>query len=78
MGFKFPVINLEKTGENIKRLREAKNLTVRSLQEIFGFEFPQAIYKWQWGETLPSADNLVVLAKIFDCNIDDILVITEL
>lgn len=57
MNFSYPVINLEKTGQKIKKLREAKNLSVRDLQEILGFESPQAIYKWQWGESLPTLDN---------------------
>ncbi len=78
MNFSYPVINLEKTGQKIKKLREAKDLSVRDLQEILGFESPQAIYKWQWGETLPTLDNLVILAKIFECKIEDILVIIEL
>ncbi|MGI6787413.1 MAG: helix-turn-helix domain-containing protein [Acholeplasmataceae bacterium] len=78
MSFTYPVINLEKTGKNIKRLREAKSLTVKDLQEYFGFESPQAIYKWQWGESLPSVDNLLILAKIFECTIDEILVVTKL
>ncbi|HPX71935.1 MAG TPA: helix-turn-helix transcriptional regulator [Acholeplasmataceae bacterium] len=78
MNFSYPVINLEKTGQKIKKLREAKNLSVRDLQEILGFESPQAIYKWQWGESLPTLDNLVILAKIFECKIEDILVISEL
>ena len=42
-----------------------------------GFESPQAIYKWQWGQSLPTLDNLVVLAKVFECPIHDILVINE-
>lgn len=78
MNFSYPVINLEKTGQKIKKLREAKDLSVRDLQEILGFESPQAIYKWQWGESLPTLDNLVILAKIFECKIEDILVISEL
>ena len=76
MNFSYPVINLEKTGQKIKKLREAKNLSVRDLQEILGFESPQAIYKWQWGESLPTLDNLVILAKIFECKIEDILEIS--
>ena len=60
----FPTINLEKTGKNIERLRKARRLTVRELQSYFGFEQPQAIYKWQWGECLPSVDNLFALSKI--------------
>lgn len=77
MIFKYPIINLEKTGENIKNLREAKNISVKELQDILGFTTPQAIYKWQWGESLPSIDSLVVLAKVFETTIQNILIITE-
>lgn len=42
----FPVIDPIATGENIMRLRKAKGLSVRDLQSWFGFEEPQAIYKW--------------------------------
>ena len=40
----------------------------------FGFEGPQAIYKWQWGQCLPSIDNLFALSKLFNTSIDEILV----
>lgn len=77
MKFVYPVINLKLTGQNIKQLRINNNMTVKDLQNILGFESPQAIYKWQWGDSLPTIDNLVVLAKIFNVKINDILVITE-
>lgn len=44
-----PSIDMEATGRNITRLRQQAGLTVRDLQEIFGFTTPQAIYKWQHG-----------------------------
>ena len=53
----FPVIDLVATGNNIRRLRMARGLTVRDLQSYFGFEEPRAIYKWQKGESLPTVDN---------------------
>ena len=49
----FPVIDLPATGANIRRLRQTKGLSVRDLQQFFGFEEPQAIYKWQRGQSLP-------------------------
>lgn len=70
----FPTIDLKATGSKIVRLRQAKALTVRDLQDYFGFEAPQAIYKWQRGETLPSVDNLYALSKLLDVPINDILV----
>ena len=71
---RYPVIDLPATGENITRLRLARGLTVRDLQQFFGFDAPQAIYKWQRGQTLPSVDNLFALAALFRVSIDEILI----
>ena len=70
-----PVINLTATGQNITRLRKQAGLSVANLQQIFGFTTPQAIYKWQRGAALPTVDNLVILAAVFNTNINNILVI---
>ncbi|MBD5507455.1 MAG: helix-turn-helix transcriptional regulator [Lachnospiraceae bacterium] len=70
-----PVIDMVKTGQNIARLRKQAGLSVRDLQDIFGFATPQAIYKWQQGAALPTIDNLVVLAAVLQVCLDDILVI---
>ena len=43
----FPVIDPIATGKNIIRLRVERGMSVRDLQAYFGFEEPQAIYKWQ-------------------------------
>ena len=59
-----PTIDMIATGQNINRLRKQAGLSVKDLQDIFGFATPQAIYKWQQGVALPSIDNLVVLAAI--------------
>ena len=69
-----PVIDMAATGINITRLRVNAGMTVRDLQDVFGFATPQAIYKWQRGAALPTVDNLVVLAAIFGVRIDDILI----
>ena len=50
-------------------------LSVRDLQSMFGFTTPQAIYKWQHGDCMPSIDNLIVLATIFQVRVEDIIVI---
>lgn len=72
-----PAIDMVATGQNITRLRDARGLTVRDLQEIFGFATPQAIYKWQHGTALPTVDNLLVLAAVFDVHIEDILAVRQ-
>ena len=48
----FPTINLALTGANIMNLRKAAGLSVHDLQMAFGFNSPQAIYKWQNGGSL--------------------------
>ena len=64
----------EKQQVNIKRLRLARGLTVRQVQTFFGFEEPQAIYKWQRGESLPTVDNLYALGALLEVPMEHILV----
>ena len=70
-----PTINMTETGRNIVKLREKKGLSVRALQEIFGFATPNAIYKWQKGLAMPTVDNLIILAAIFGVSVDDIIAV---
>lgn len=70
----YPVINLVETGRCIERQRRQAGLTVRELQTYFGFEYPQAIYKWQHGECLPTVDNLLALSRILRVPMEDLLV----
>ena len=71
-----PSIDLAAIGIRITQLRQQSGLTVRDLQDIFGFNTPQAIYRWQRGVTLPTLDNLVVLATVFGTTLDAIVVRT--
>lgn len=71
-----PTIDMVRTGQNINRLRKMAGVSVKDLQDAFGFATPQAIYKWQHGTALPTIDNLVVLAAVLGVKIDDILVMT--
>ena len=73
-----PVINMGATGHMICVFREKKRMSVKQLQELLGLAAPQAIYRWQMGLTLPSIDNLVALAVIFETTIDKILVVEDM
>lgn len=75
--FQMPIINMIATGKNIENLRKQRELSVKDLQDIFDFSTPNAIYKWQRGMAMPTIDNLVVLAAIFQVQIDDILVLDD-
>ena len=72
-----PAIDMIATGNNIVRMRQQNGLSVQDLQNIFGFSTPQAIYKWQRGTSMPTLDNLVVLASVFDTTMDAIIVRTR-
>lgn len=71
----FPTIDLVATGKNIIKLREESGLSVRDLQNIFGFATPQAIYKWQHGTALPTIDNLIVLSAAFKVSMEEIIIV---
>ena len=73
-----PTIDMIKTGQNIGRLRKLAGVSVKELQNVFGFATPQAIYKWQQGAAMPTIDNLVILAAVLGVRIDDILVMTDM
>ena len=70
----YPVINMVETGRLIKWHLDRAGITVQSLQEYFWFEYPQAIYKWLEGESLPRIDNLFALARLLNVNMDDLLI----
>ena len=63
------------TGKRIKQLLSEQNYTIREIQGAFGFENPQAIYKWISGKSLPSLDNFVILSRLLHTSIENILVI---
>lgn len=76
-GFSYPIIDAEATSLQLKALREQRNISVRELQGLFSFEYPQAIYNWENPKvkTLPCLDNLVVLARLYKVPLDELVVI---
>jgi len=70
-------VNLKATGANIKSLMIKNGVSVGALQKILGFSTKQAIYKWRRGETKPTIDNLVILADVFNCKLDDIVIVDK-
>jgi transcriptional regulator with XRE-family HTH domain len=70
-----PFVDTVATGQNIDRLRNAAGLSVKDMQMIFGFATPQAIYKWIHGTSMPTIDNLVILAAVLGVTLDEIVVV---
>ena len=69
-----PVVDLKATGAQIKSLRTKFGYTVHDIQTIFGFEYPQAVYAWEKGKSIPTIDNLLVLAHLFDVTVEEIVI----
>ena len=70
-----PFVDTVATGRNIDRLRIAAGMSVKDMQMIFGFATPQAIYKWIHGTSMPTIDNLVILAAMLGVTLDEIVVV---
>ena len=70
-----PFIDTVATGRNIDRLRIAAGMSVKDMQMVFGFATPQAIYKWIRGASLPTIDNLVILAAMLGVTMDEIVAV---
>ena len=73
--FEIPFVNTVATGQNIDRLRIAAGMSVKDMQVVFGFATPQAIYKWIHGTSMPTIDNLVILAAMFGVTMDEIVAV---
>ena len=73
--FEIPFVNTVATGQNIDRLRIAAGMSVKEMQMVFGFATPQAIYKWIHGTSMPTIDNLVILAAMLGVTLDEIVVV---
>ena len=70
-------IQQKETGENIRRLLKSNGYTVKDVQEVMGFENPQAVYKWLSGKSLPNLENLLILSKLLNISIENIPVVDE-
>ena len=67
-------INMEETGDNIKRLACARGISINDLMEATGVSSKQAIYKWFSGKSLPEIETQLALCKLFDLKLEELLV----
>ena len=67
---KYPVIDMVRTGQNIKRIMQFKGLTVKDVQEFLELSTPQSIYHWFDGRNLPTLDNLYALSELLRVPMD--------
>lgn len=56
-----------------KNLCDEKGFSVKEVQNYLGLSCIQTVYSWYSGKTLPSTDNLIVLSRLFDTNLESII-----
>lgn len=70
-------ISMEATGRNIRALMQREGYSVRDIQSVMGFAYPQAVYNWISGKTLPAIENLLILSRLFHTSVENVLVLDE-
>lgn len=61
---------------NLKQLRKINKLTQEEVAEKIGVS-RQAVAKWESGETIPDINNCMVLAKIYNVSLDNLVNYSE-
>ena len=67
-------IDSEATGKQIRDMRCHYGISINRLSEMLGVTI-QSVYKWEKGNNLPDITNLLLLSKILDTTVEDILVV---
>ena len=73
-----PMIDVAATGANIKAMMRSKGFKVADVQARCGFNTPQAVFKWMRGDTVPTIDNMIIIADMFGVTIDQIVVVKRI
>ncbi len=61
-----------KFGNKLSKLRKEHNLSQEQLADKLEVS-RQAVSKWESGQSYPDMDKIVILCKIFDCTIDELI-----
>ena len=73
-----PVIDVKATGMNIKNMIKQGGFKISDVQARCGFNTPQAIFKWMRGDSVPTIDNMIIIADMFGVTIDQIVIIKRI
>ena len=66
-----PQIDLPATGNNIRRIRKEMGISVLEISELLMID-KQAVYRWEYGKSLPQLENFLALARMFHTTIENI------
>lgn len=63
---------MSKFAENLKYLRNEKNLTLKELSEKTSLSI-SGLHQWESEKRIPNADAVIILAQFFDVTTDYLL-----
>ena len=67
----------KRLADNIKRLREAKNVSQEKMAQALNVSY-QAVSKWETGKSLPDITLLPLISRYFGITIDELLMAEQL
>lgn len=67
-------IDLVAMGIQLRERMKAKGIGVTELQRLTKTSYRSTVYHWLQGHVAPRLDTLVVLADVFECTVDDLIV----
>ena len=73
----FPVIDLKATGKRIKILCKQAGYTPAQLKRILKLGCVQTVYKWFYGENVPSIENFYALSLLLGVKMEELLVFKD-
>lgn len=67
-----PVYEMTLIGDNLRRLRIEGGFTVEYVREYLQLTTVQAVYKYEKGKSMPPAEKLLALMKLFNAEVEDL------
>ena len=67
------LLNKKSTGENIRKLILTSNFSYEDIAEFLKLNSPRVIYEWVNGEKMPSLENFINLALVFNVKLESII-----
>lgn len=72
-----PEYDMKVIGQNLRRLREAKNLSVEEVREYLCLGSVQTVYKYEKGKSYPQVDSMFALMELYEADLKDIICVHE-
>ncbi len=66
-------LDLEATGNRINKAMKRKGYTPQVIADMMGLTY-QSVWKWSKGESIPDVENLLILSRILDTTMDELVV----